>query len=159
MTPFQTEYRRIKVYLRYACADRRTPTARFCTLDDPNFHRTMLPVCKSTGFVSTTEMTVIVDPPPDQTVDAGSDVTFRCGARTDREEVSKLTVEWWRDGKPMRHPKEERYTSVGMDSWLRLADVQLADIAGYTCRAGNGLDTVDVTARLIVKGHVRRVSA
>jgi len=97
--------------------------------------------------------TRITDPPRSQSVNAADDVTLQCGATTDRAE--NLTVEWLWNGRRIdfRGSMATNLRYNPSDHSLVISDSLVANSGEYSCRAGNGLDSVESPpARIVVKG-------
>ena len=66
---------------------------------------------------------------------------------------SKLKIEWHRNGFPIDFVNEGRVSMNMMDNSLRITGSHVQDTAEYKCIASNGLDSVEVTAKLTVRGE------
>ena len=98
------------------------------------------------------ERTIINQSPTDQTVNISSDVTFRCNATTDSAEMSELKIEWFKNGQKLNKAQHAHILHNVHDNTLTIRKVRVEDSGNYTCRADNGIDGTQVTAKLIVKG-------
>ena len=96
--------------------------------------------------------TVITRGPEDRSVNATQDVILHCDATTDNAEVSKLRIEWLRNGNKIDYETEGRLSMNMQDHSLKITGAQVMDTAEYTCIASNGLDSVSQKAKLTVKG-------
>lgn len=96
--------------------------------------------------------TVITDPPTNQTVNIGVDVTLRCNATTDPDERRNLEIVWMRYGFPIDYQSENNVGLYMVDKSLRITKARIDNTGAYTCNASNGLDWDAVTVQLTVRG-------
>ena len=73
-------------------------------------------------------------------VNATEDVRIPCDVTTDASERSTLVVEWRKDGVVLK-PDGRTIVLDPVNFSLTIKQSKLADTAGYTCHASNGLDT------------------
>ena len=83
--------------------------------------------------------TKILGPRRDVVANVSDDLRLPCEVRTDPAEEQNLVVEWRRDGVVVDPSRDDRLT-VDSDFSLHIAGALVADTAGYTCHADNGLD-------------------
>ena len=89
--------------------------------------------------------------PLDLEANAGTDAKFTCAGTTDPMEVSKLTITWLKDNKPIT-TGEQRMAQNFQDNSLTISGITIRDAGRYTCVASNGLDEAKASAMLTVRG-------
>lgn len=88
--------------------------------------------------------------PLDLEANAGTDAKFTCAGTTDPMEVSKLTITWLKDDKPIT-TGEQRMAQNFQDNSLTISGITIRDAGRYTCVASNGLDEARASAMLTVR--------
>ncbi|XP_034938315.1 neuroglian isoform X2 [Chelonus insularis] len=94
------------------------------------------------------ERTKITDGPEDYEVAAGNTATFRCNAIADS--TLTLTIDWWRNNKPLDIDIEPRFV-LSSDYSLSVTKTTELDSGTYTCVASTELDSVNASATLTVQ--------
>jgi len=87
----------------------------------------------------------LITQPSSQTVQAGSPVTLKCSAQSNK----KISYEWKRDNNTIQTDKEQRIT-IRDDGSLRISNTELDDDGTYRCIAS--------TKRGAKKGRIVRKS-
>ncbi|ELT99433.1 hypothetical protein CAPTEDRAFT_120325, partial [Capitella teleta] len=105
----------------------------------------------ASGDLIVRERTTIHERPHDATVNASTDVIFKCNATTDELEDHNLKYEWRKNGRLIDFQREGRLSMNMNDHSLIITGAQVEDSAEYTCVAGNGLDNDSISATLKVK--------
>ena len=101
-----------------------------------------------------TEKTTITTPPSDQSVTKGQTATFPIGIHVDPEEKQHLKVKWFKDDQEIvMGPKY----SMGDDHSLIIHDSAVADTGNYKCKVDTELDSIEASAKLVVKGKTKEI--
>lgn len=104
------------------------------------------------GHVTVRNKTLITEPPHSQMVNLSSRVRFVCKATTDQNEMSGLTITWYKDGQLLDRSSSHTIASfIFINDSLIIGMAQVSDTGKYTCRADNKVDSDEVTVELIVR--------
>jgi len=91
--------------------------------------------------------------PLDVTISASQDFELRCLATTDAIEMPLLRVEWLKDASPVNRVSVEHRRMHGIESFLKIKKAKIDDTGNYTCLAGNGIDSDNQSAQVVVAGN------
>ncbi|XP_036370269.1 neurofascin-like [Octopus sinensis] len=102
------------------------------------------------AFLSFHEMIRMERYPSDLEVSKGAEAIFTCAATSDTMQEDDLRTIWWKDGKAIAI--DDRISLNSQNNSLTIRSVTRNDVGRYTCMVTDGLDSVNASAFLSVKG-------
>ncbi|XP_036370266.1 hemicentin-1-like isoform X2 [Octopus sinensis] len=88
--------------------------------------------------------------PSDLEVSKGAEAIFTCATTSDTMQEDDLRTIWWKDGKAIAI--DDRISQNSQNNSLTIRSVTRNDVGRYTCMVTDGLDSVNASAFLSVKG-------